>query len=120
MRQGMSSTRAVSRQQTPTVVPFARAPGLLDRLGYAPDEIHYGALLTDGRMSVPAVVGEEVGYFLVDTAQRDDDVMTLGRVPKCGLPYERTDERWGQSTLPSLFALGRSRSESSVRVFGTE
>ncbi|HEY2851818.1 MAG TPA: hypothetical protein VGJ18_03180 [Gemmatimonadaceae bacterium] len=103
----------ISPQTTPAL-------GLLERLGYAADEIHYGWLLPDGRMSVPAVVGEETGWLFLDTSRRDDLILELSRVTKWGWPYERTNEHWGQTTLSSFFALGRSRAAGSVEVRGTE
>ena len=96
------------------------APGLLERLGYAADEIHYGWLLPDGRMSIAAVVGEESAWLFLDTSREDDVSLELGRVMKWGWPYERRSERWGQTTLSSFFALGRGRAAGNVEVRGTE
>jgi hypothetical protein len=97
-----------------------RASGLLERLGYAADEIHYGWLLADGRMSVPAAIGNESGWLSLDTSSPDDISLQLGRVTKWGWPYERRTERWGHTTVSSFFALGRGSAARNVEVRGTE
>ena len=98
----------------------AKAPGLLERLGYAPDEIHYGWLLHGGSMSVPAVVGDEARWLLLDTGRRVDLLLNLDHVTSWGWPYERKSETWSRTPLSSFFALGRARAGNTVDVFGKE
>jgi hypothetical protein len=120
MRHPMTPARNRNKGRAPAPERFAKAPGLLERLGYAPDEIHYGWLLSAGSMCVPAVVGDEARWLLLDTGRRLDLVLNLDHVTSWGWPCERKSEVWGRSPLPSFFALGRGRAGDTVEVAGKE
>lgn len=69
---------------------------------------------------MPALVGPDVGWLLVDTERRYDVSIDLGRAREWGWAYERTGEMWGRSPSPDFFALGRGLSGASVFVRGSE
>ncbi len=93
---------------------------LLERIGFTPEEIYYGQLLSDGRILVPAVVAGETALFLLYTTQRLDLTIDLGFARKRDWPYERRTNDWGLSPLTDFFALGSARQHETVVVQGSE